>query len=71
MVTESIFKGRPLVPGEQIPGTVLTFVRPVLRRRAEFRCVCGVSKAYDLYRLENGTLRSCGCNSHRKVTPYK
>ena len=63
---ESIFKGHPLVPGEKIPGTALTFTQAVLPRRAEFQCDCGKSKVYNLNDIENGDRKSCGCGCHRK-----
>ena len=63
---DTIFNGRPLAAGERIPGTALTFVRPVLPRRGEFRCDCGRSEAYNMSKIEDGNRRSCGCGAHRK-----
>lgn len=60
------FKGRPLVAGEKIPGTALTFVAPVLRRRGEFQCDCGRRLAFNLSAIERGDRKSCGHGCHKR-----
>lgn len=62
---ESIFNGQPLVPGERIQGTALTFILAVLPRRAEFLCDCGRTKVYGLNDVEKGKRKSCGCRCHK------
>lgn len=61
------YKDKALMPGDLIPGTALTFVQPITRRRAEFRCACGKTKAYWLNDVESGWRLSCGCGCHRKL----
>lgn len=58
---ETIYNGKPLVPGKKIVGTSLTFVRPILRRRGEFECVCGKRVPISIIKLENGQQKTCGC----------
>lgn len=62
----TIYNGVPLEVGDRIPGTALTFVQPILRRRGEFLCDCGKSAAYNLSQVERGLRKSCGCGWHRK-----
>lgn len=61
------YKDKALMPGDLIPGTALTFVQPITRRRAEFRCACGKTKVYWLNDVESGWRLSCGCGCHRKL----
>jgi hypothetical protein len=63
---ETIFNGEPLIVGERIPGTALTFVQSILPRRGEFVCDCGNSKAFNISEIERGAVKSCGCGIHRK-----
>ena len=63
----SIYNGRILTPGYLIPGTALTFIQSISKRRAEFRCGCGKYKVYWLSDIERGRRLSCGCGYHRKL----
>lgn len=69
----TIYNGRALIPGDLIPGTALTFVQSISRRRAEFRCGCGKEKVYWISDLEQGRRFSCGCGYHKKLyyQPHK
>ncbi len=68
---QAIYKGKPLVEGERIPGTALTFVRPILPRRGEFLCDCGRSVGIDICYFDQGKRKSCGCGCYKKLEEIK
>lgn len=69
---ETIYNGKPLMLGQKIPGTSLTFVRPILRRRGEFRCACGRQVPIDISQIETYGRKTCGCRQYiRNLTMEK
>ena len=65
-MSNTMYKGRPLVIGERIPETSLTFIQSVLPRRGLFQCDCGTLKFYNMSDIERGERKTCGCRIHRK-----
>lgn len=63
---QTVYKDKPLVEGDRIPGTTLTFVRPILPRRGEFMCDCGRSVPIDICYFDQGKRKTCGCRHHKK-----
>lgn len=60
----TLYKDKPLTSGERIPGTSLTFIQPILRRRGEFQCDCGRRVPIDISRLERYGRKTCGCRDY-------
>lgn len=63
----TIYKGKPLEVGENIPGTSLIFVGTILPRRGEFKCICGRTVAYNISDIEHGSRKSCGRGCHKNI----
>ena len=65
---EILFRGKRVDNGDRIPNTKLTFVEAISPKKARFLCDCGkVTEQWIAY-VENGRVKSCGCERYKRLS---
>lgn len=65
---EILFRGKRIDNGDKLDGTHLTLKEKITEKRCVFVCDCGNVTTQLLSNIENGRVKSCGCDRYRKLS---